>query len=197
MNAYSIALFLHVIGAISLFVGLGVLILANLALRRVRHVEQLRALIGPLTAGRKIGFEHISLIDLLVVAGVLLIGLSALYMVTNAWSFDVPWIRVAIVTTLVIAPLGPFLVNPRLLAIARASEAMSDGPLDVSLMARTHDPVLTSALSLMASTLVGVVFVMTNKPPALESIAAVGIAAFVGIAISAPALERAGDPRAL
>lgn len=187
MNAYSIALFLHVIGAITLFVGLGVLILANLALRRVRRVEQLRVLIGPLTAGRKVGFEHISLIDVLVVAGVLLIGSSAVYMVTNAWSFDVPWIRVAIVSALLIAPLGPAIVNPRLHAIARASDALPDGPLDSSVTARTHDPVLTIALSLMASTLVGIVFLMTNKPPALESVSAVGIAAFAGIATSASA----------
>lgn len=187
MNAYSIALFFHVIGAITLFVGLGVLILANLALRRMRRVEQLRALIGPLTAGRKIGFEHISLIDVLVVAGVLLIGASAVYMVTNAWSFDDAWIRVAIVSTLLIAPLGPALVNPRLHAIGRAIDVLPDGPLDASVTARTHDPLLTIALSVMASTLVGIVFLMTNKPPALESAGAIGIAAFIGIAISASA----------
>lgn len=190
MNTYSIALFFHVIGAITLFVGLGVLILANLALRRARRVEQLRALIGPLTAGRKIAFEHISLIDVLVVTGVLLIGATALYMVTNAWSLDVAWIRVAIVSTLLIAPLGPAMVNPRLHAIARATDAPSDGPLDASVTARTHDPVLTTALSVMASTLVGIVFLMTNKPPALESVGAIGIAAFVGIALSALASVR-------
>jgi hypothetical protein len=196
VNAYSIALFFHVMGAILLFVGLGVLILATIAIRRVRRVEPLRSLIGPLTAGRQIAFEHISLVDLLVVAGVLLIALSALYMVPNAWSFDVPWIRVAIASTLLIAPLGPAVVDPRLHAIARASADLPDGPLDARVIARTHDPALTIALDVMASTLVGVVFLMTNKPPVLESVAAVAVAASVGIAIGVAAVSRARPPGA-
>lgn len=190
MNTYSIALFLHVTGAIALFVGLGTLILSSLALRRARRVEQLRALIVPLTAGRRIGFEHISVVDVLVVAGVLLIGLSALYMVPSAWSFDVGWIRVAIATTLLVAPLGPALVNPRLHAIARAAAAAPDGPLDASLLARTQDPVLGGALYVMASVLLGVVFLMTNKPPALESVAAIGIATLIAIAAGSAGVRR-------
>ena len=190
MNPYTIALFLHVIGAVALFIGLGTLTFANVALRRVRRVEQLRALVEPLTAGRNIGFEHISAIDLVVLTGVVLIGLSAAYMVTSAWSFEVAWIRVAIAGTLLVAPLGPALVNPRLHALARACGPLSDGPLDASLIARTRDPVLTMALAVMISTLVGVVFLMTNKPPALESLAAIAISMFLGLVVGAAGTAR-------
>ncbi len=181
MSPYAVALFAHIVGVILLFVGVGVLVLATIAIRRTRRAEDVRALIVPLTAGRRIGLEHISVVDAVVVAGVLLIALSALYMVPTAWSLEVPWIRVAIAATVIAGLLGPFVVNPRLHRIAHDSRATPDGPLAGPLAQIVRDRVLTMALGAMASTLLGVVFLMTDKPPAFQSVAAVAIAAALGI----------------
>ena len=183
---YALALFVHVVGVLAMFMGLGTLVLSGIAIRRATRVEQVRALIGPLTAGRKIGLEQISLIDVLVISGVLLIAATGVYMAASAWSFEVGWIRTALISFLLIAPVGPLVVNPRLHAIARESVAAPDGPCAPALARRIHDPLLGTALQLMLATLLGIVFLMTNKPAPTESVVAMATAVGLGAASALP-----------
>src|SRR6266542_2659948 len=98
MKVGDVELFLHVLGVISVFVGFGTLLLATTALTRTSRVEQVRAIMAPLVAGRRVGFEHISVIDVIVVAGVLLIASTGFAMARAddyVWS---SWVDVATAT---------------------------------------------------------------------------------------------------
>ena len=179
--SYAVTLFVHLTGVITMFVGVGTLIFAVLAMRRARSVAEVRAIVVPLTIGRRMGFEWISVIDLVVIVGVLLIALSGVSMASQIHTFSAAWVRVATVAFLLIAPLGPFVVNPRLHVIARTAAAPPAAPLDDMLAARTHSVVLAVALTLMAAVLLAIVFLMTNKPSLYWSIAIVAGAAILAV----------------
>jgi hypothetical protein len=174
MSIYTIVLFLHVSGAIGYFVGMGTWLFVLAALRRAQRVEQVRALTN--IAGRLGPFFGIS---------VLLILVTGLYMAITAWGFQTGWIPVALVSLILIAPLGTAFIEPRRRAIARLAQEAPDGPLPQSLEQRIHDPILGTALQTVTILLLGIVFLMTNKPSLIVSLIVMGVALALGLASGA------------
>jgi hypothetical protein len=184
MKVGDIELFLHLFGVISVFVGFGTLLLATIALARTSRVEQVRAIMAPLVAGRRVGLEQISVIDVIVVVGVLLIAATGLAMAradNHLWS---SWVEVATASFLLLAPIGPLVINPRLHAVAEEAERQADGPLPASLRARINDPVLALAMRCSVAVLVGLVFLMTTKPTLAASIVVILAAVVIAAALS-------------
>ena len=161
MTLYSIALFLHIVGALLLFVTLTVEGIALRLLRRAVTTEaaqgsaallRLNRIVGPLSA-----------------LGVLIPGL---YMTATTWGW-VPWIVVGLLSWLAIAVLGA--VNGvRILALER-SQALLTG---------IRNPMFLISWSTRAGTALGVVFLMTVKPGAAAAVLAVLLAAAVGAALA-------------
>lgn len=179
MNLYSLALFVHICGAVAIFAGLGVWVFGVVALRRAQLVEQARLLAALIkTSGN------------LVVGGVVLIGVAGFYMAVTAWSAQATWIIVATISFALLAPGGLLVLDPRVRAIARFAQTAQDGPLPASLAARTRDPLLATGLSVYVSCLVGIIFLMTTKPAASEAILAMAIAVAVGAIVSLPAWRK-------
>ena len=173
MNLYTLALFLHVSGAIGAFVCLGIWLFGLSALRRVRRVEQVRALAW-----------LILLVDPLMVASVLLIGLAGFPMALSAWGLQTSWIIVAFASFVLMAPLGPFVLSARMRAIRKLAGEVSDGVLPDALFKRTHDPILPVTASTVLSMLLGIVFLMTTKPSLLTSMLVMGLALLPGLIAS-------------
>jgi hypothetical protein len=183
VSGYSILLFLHVSGAILIFAGVATLIFGVAAMRLASTVEQLRAIARPILVGRKIGLEHISVVDVFTMAGIILTAATGLYMATT-WGFGRGWVEAAIASFALMAPVGPLVINPRLQAIGRAADSATPGPLDRSLLARTHDPLLSGAVLSLTAWLLGIVFLMTIKPSLAASIIAMVVAFALGLAAS-------------
>jgi len=129
MSRFSVEVFLHVMGAILVFVAYGSLLLTVAAMRRATRSEQLRAVTSTLLASRRIGRERISAIDVVVIAGVVLIAVTGLDMALSLQLIRAPWIDVAIGSFLLLAPIGPLVINPRLHRISDASELEPNGPI--------------------------------------------------------------------
>src|SRR5438093_6625452 len=184
MNIYSIVLFLHVSGAIGYFVGMGTWLFGLSALRRAQRVEQVRTLthlvgqLGPLFG-----------------ISVLLILATGLYMAITAWGLLTGWILVGLISLILIAPLGTAFIEPRRRAIDRLAQEAPDGPLPQSLERSTHDPVLLTALQTVTILLLGIVFLMTNKPSLIGSLIVMAVALVLGLA-SGVLVSRATHPPA-
>ena len=183
MSGYSVLLFLHVSGAILIFSGIATLIFGLAAIRIAATVDQVCAIARPMLVGRKIGLEHISVIDVLTMIGIVLTAATGLYMATN-WGFGRGWVEATIASFALMAPVGPLVINPRLQAIGRAAEAASSGPPDGNLLKLIHDPLLTGALLSLTAWLLGIVFLMTTKPSLAEAAVAMLIALGLGLAAS-------------
>jgi hypothetical protein len=160
MTLYSIALFLHVVGALLLFVTLTV---EGIALRQLRTAVtneaaqtaaamfRLNRIVGPVSA-----------------LGVLVPGL---YMTATTWGW-VGWIVVALVSWVLIAVLGS--VNGiRILALDRSG----------ALLTGIRNPMFLISWLTRVGVALGVVLLMTVKPGAVVAVAAIALAAAAGAAL--------------
>jgi hypothetical protein len=175
MSLYTLALFLHVSGAIGAFISLGIWLFGLAALRRARLVAQVRATVW-----------LIMLASPLMVGSVVLIGLAGFRMALSTWGLATSWIAVSLVSVVLIGPLGAFLLDPRMCTIMDMAREVPDGPLPDALIMRSHDPILVTAATTLASMLLGIVFLMTTKPELVTSMLVMGIALFLGLCVSLP-----------
>jgi hypothetical protein len=160
MTLYSIALFLHIVGALLLFVTLTVEGVALLQLRRAATKEAAAGAAGLLRLNRIVGP--------LSALGVLIPGL---YMSATSWGW-VTWVLVALVSWAVIAVLGA--VNGiRILALER-SQALLTG---------IQNPMFQISWLTRVGIALGVVFLMAVKPGAVAAVLAILIAAAAGAAL--------------
>jgi hypothetical protein len=175
MNLYTLALFLHVSGAIGAFVSLGIWLFGLAALRRAQRVEQVRVIAW-----------LIILASPLMVLSVLLIGLAGFQMALTTWGLQTPWIAVALIGVVLLAPIGPFVLDLRMRTIRTMIGKEADGPLPAALDQRIHDPILGTAAQTQATALLGIVFLMTTKPSLAISILVMSVAFSLGLISGVP-----------
>ena len=175
MNLYPLALFLHVSGAIGTFVCLGIWLFGLSALRRARHVEQVRALAWLIIVASP-----------LMVLSVLLLGLAGFAMALSTWGLSTPWIAVSLVSVVLVGPIGAFVLDLRMRTILTMTRAIADGPLPAALDQRTHDPILFTSTHTLVAILFGIVFLMTTKPSFVISLLVMAAATVLGLILSLP-----------
>ncbi len=175
MSTYTLALFIHLVGAIGAFVSIGTWLLGLAALRRACRVEQVRALAWLIIVASP-----------LMVLSVLLIALAGLDMALSTWGLHTGWIAVAIVSFVLMAPVGPLVLAARMYTVMDLAQAAPDGPLPDELERRTHDPILLVAAQTLTAVLLGIVFLMTTKPALVNSIVVMVVAFFLGVVSGLP-----------
>ena len=184
MTRYSLDVFLHITGAIAVFAGYGSLFLAVVAMRRATRSEQVQAITSTLLATRKVGRERVSAIDVIVIAGVLMIGGTGLDMAIAFHLTQAPWVDVATGGFILLAPIGPLFINPRRHRIADAAAIETSGPISGALRTHSRDPCLSIVMGASIGVLIGVVFLMTTKPDLVMSLVAIAIALLAGLALN-------------
>jgi hypothetical protein len=160
MTIYSIALFLHVVGALLLFVTLAVEGVALRQLRRAATTEAAQGAAALLRLNRIVG--PLSALAVLV---------PGLYMTATSWGL-VAWIVVALVSWVLIAVLGA--VNGiRILALERSQ----------ALLTVIRNPMFLISWMTRVAIALGIVFLMTVKPGAVASALTIALAAAAGAAL--------------
>ena len=175
MSLYSLMLFVHVSSAICLFIGMGIWLFGITAIARASRAEQVRALADLMLMAR-----------LAVPASALLVIGAGLMMALTAWGLQTGWIAVALGSLVIIGPIGTWVIDPKVRAMATLAHAQPDGLLSPKLAERSHDLFLRTALHTMIALLFGIVFLMTTKPAFISAIAAMLIAALLGLASALP-----------
>jgi hypothetical protein len=171
MTTYTLALFVHIVGAIGTFIGVSVWLFAAMALRRAQSVGQVRALTSLIQPS-----------GIVTIVSILLLGVAGFYMAITVWGERATWIIVATISFLLLAPFGAVVIDRRLRALAKAAATALDGPLPESLAARAQDPLVGIGLSVYIGVLLGIVFLMTTKPTLFDSIIVIAIATALGLA---------------
>src|SRR6185437_1956503 len=95
MSLYSLALFAHLVGVLSLFIGMALQWAVIIGLRRAQTVAQVRLWSGLLRP-----------VTILGPLSAVLILLAGGYMMFTTWGLDTPWIVVAIGAMMLMAALG-------------------------------------------------------------------------------------------
>jgi hypothetical protein len=171
MTLYSIALFLHVVGALLLFASLT---LEGIALRQMR-----RAAIPGEAQGARAILRLNRIIGPASLVGVLVPGL---YMMATTWGW-VAWIVVALAAYVLIAVFGA--VNGIRILALESKLAAESVPPSQALGDRLVDPRFVAFWCGRVGIATGVVFLMTVKPGVVVAVLAVVFGAALGVALSA------------
>lgn len=160
MSLYPIALFLHVVGALLLFVTLTV---EGVALRQLR-----RAMTPDVARGAAAMLRLNRIVGPMSALGVLIPGL---YMTATSWGW-VGWIVVALISWLLIAVLGA--VNGVRIAGLERTQL---------LLTEIRKPIFLISWLTRVAMATGVIFLMTVKPGAVGAVLAMLIATAAGAAL--------------
>jgi hypothetical protein len=165
MSLYSIALFLHIVGALLLFATLAVEGVALRLFHRAAATEAARSAAALLRINRTVG-----------PLAALAILIPGMYMTATTWG-GAAWIMVSLVALVVIAVLGA--VNGiRILALERTG----------ALLAGMRNPLFAISWLTRVGIALSVVFLMSVKPGALGAVLAIalgaGVGAGLGVALS-------------
>lgn len=179
---YHVALFIHVTGAITLFIAGSFELVSMIRLRRAETLGQAQE------AGR-IALVHVKLI----LPAVLTVFLAGLYMAIAAWNFATVWIDVALAIFLAHSVVAQAVNAPRAKAIFALLMSAPEGALAPELRRRLGDPILHASVEIMFAQTVGIVFLMTVKPGLIVALISVIVATLTGLI---PTLLRRGQAMA-
>lgn len=177
MDYYSIALFLHVVGALGFFVALGLEWTGLWQIRSATTSEQVRAWMRISKSARRLG-----------IASMLTILVSGFYMMATVWG-GVAWIIVTLGALVLVIVLSVALTGPRMAAIGRAL-ATEKGPVSKTFHSLANHPLLWISIQTRVAIALGIVFLKTVKPDLGGSLLTIGVAIVLGLASALPMPRR-------
>ena len=177
MNNYSIALFLHIVGALGFFIALGLEWTGLSQIRSATTLEQVRGWMGILKNVRKFGF--VSMLTTVV---------TGLYMLVAYWG-GVAWIYVTLGSLVLVIAFAQVLTAPRMVAIGQAV-AKEKGFLSQSFYNLANHPILWLSIQTRVAILLGMIFLKIAKPALGGSLLTIGVAIVLGLASGLPVARR-------
>lgn len=175
---YQLALFLHILGAFGL---IATMTLESVGLRGLRQAETADAARASLKA--------MQFVPPLGGGSGALILVTGLFMMATSWGIR-GWILVGITGLVLNALAGAIVTRSRMMIVGPAAGRAS-GVLTPDLRATLRDPLLLASLRLRLGMVLGILFIMTVKPPVLPSIVVVGAAGLLGLLTVQLSLRRA------
>jgi hypothetical protein len=179
MSYYSIALFLHIVGALGFFVALGLEWTGLWQLRSATTSEQDRAWMRIAKNARRFGL--VSILTTLI---------SGSYLMATVWDM-VAWINVSLGALVLGVVLTFALIGPRMAAIERALTT-EYRPVSYTFQNLVNHPLLWISIQTRVAIALGIVFLMTAKPAIGGSLLTIGVAIVLGLvsALRMPRRER-------
>jgi uncharacterized membrane protein len=174
MDTYHVMLYIHLL---SLLVGFSAGMIETVCLFRLRAADTLEAAApwGQLAGEIEKAFP------------VAILGLFATgaYMTSDVWTWGTSWIVMSIVGLALLSVQGPLVAGRRGHAVKAALMANGPGPLGPEAQRMTRDRALWTAAMTNEATVLGVIWLMVEKPDWGGAVATLVIAYAVGLVIAA------------
>ena len=151
MKPYTVALFVHLVGVVGLFVGYGLEWTSSSLLRRAKTADQARDWLG---------LYRLSLP--LSGPGLLVLILSGSYLASMSGAMRQGWISASLLGILFALGIGFVFILPRTRAL-RLALGESVGLLSAPIRALLQDPVLLTLVRVRLLLALGIVYLMTVK----------------------------------
>lgn len=170
---YNVVLFLHILGAVIMFMAISILALSMLSLLHAKETGDVKRWSGLAVKT-----------DALFPLSTLIIIVPALYLVFSTWGWGIAWINVSLAALLGTSFLGPVINLRRLKGILAAAEAETDSVPSSDLVRKVRDPVLWNSVSIMSMLVFGILFLMAVKLPLVGSLITMAIALVAGLVLA-------------
>ena len=177
MNSFSIALFLHIVGALGVSVALGLEWLGLSQIRKSTVADEVRAILRVVTSTTRVGF--VSMLSTVI---------TGIYMVLAGVGW-VPWILVVIGTLILAMVIARALTAPRMAAIGRAL-ATEKGSVSQGFHNLLNDPILSVSVQTRVAIVLGIIFLKIATPGLVGSLLTIGSAIVLGLVSALPGLRR-------
>jgi hypothetical protein len=178
VTVFSVVLFLHLLGAVSLFIAYGIEWTASSLFRNASGTEQVRSWlrvfrVSPPLSGIGLG----------------VVLLSGGYLASLSGAMKQGWIPATLIAIFIALVLGFALILPRMKRI-RAALPSGNDPVSAQLRERLSDPVLLTAIRVRVMVVTGIVYLMAAKISLVPSFVALSIAMVLGLIFSIPTWSR-------
>jgi hypothetical protein len=172
VSVCSVVLFLHLLGAVSLFIAYGIEWTASSLFRNASSSEQVRSWlrvfkVSPPLSGVGLG----------------VVLLSGGYLASLSGAMKQGWIPATLIAIFVALALGFALILPRMKRI-RAALPSGNDPVSAQLRQCLSDPVLLTAIRVRVMVVTGIVYLMAAKIALIPSLVALSIAIALGLIFS-------------
>lgn len=170
MSFYLLVLFLHILGAAGLFLGLGI---EGITLKFLNHAATTEQLLSwqPSIKFLRITFS----------LSTVLLLLPGIYMVIDVWNWT-GWVIIGLIILIVLSGMGS--ITGKKIGEVMKSLSNSDGSLSNEIKQRLSAPFLIKAFKVKILIVAGTIFIMTLKTDWIGSIASIVIAFLIGLLIS-------------
>ena len=173
MSNYSIAVFLHIVGALGFFVVLGMEWIGLAQVRRAKLPDEARAILGMVKSADRLGFISM---PITIITGI--------YMLVTVWGW-VPWIIVVLGALVLEIVLFVVLAKPRMATIEQALAAETEF-VSQTFHDLVNDPILWISIRTRVAIILGIVFLKIATPDLRGSLLTIGIAIVLGLASAVP-----------
>lgn len=179
---YNTVLFLHILGAIIMFVAVGITLTAMISMLHSKKVEAIYN-------WSKLAVK----LDGLLPFSVIIILLPGVYLVITVWGWGTAWINTSLIALVVMTFIGP-IINlrrlKRILNIATNAHVANMNAPTSELVNKIRDRVLWNSVLIMTMLAIAIVFLMTVKLELLGSLITMAIAIVLGFIVTKLLLSR-------
>ena len=177
MNIFSIALFLHIVGALGLSVALGLEWIGLSQACKSTASEEIRAILRVVQSTTRFGFISMSST---VITGI--------YMLLAAVGLTA-WLLIVTGALVLVIVLTRALTAPRMAVIGQTL-AMEKGPVSQTFQNLLKDPILWISIQTRVALVLGIIFLKIAKPDLVGSLLTIGVAIVLGVASALPMSRR-------
>ncbi|MGG3466895.1 hypothetical protein ABES02_05055 [Neobacillus pocheonensis] len=176
---YNVILFLHILGAVLMFVAVGITLLAMLSMLFSTKTEGIR------------NWSALAVkLDGLLPFSVILILFPGLYLVFSTWGWGNSWINLSLTAIIIMTFMGPIINLRRLKSILNAANAETNNVPSVLLLEKVRNGVLWNSVLIMTMMTFAILFVMTVKLSMIGSLVTFVLAIILGLIASKILLGR-------
>ncbi|MGK7379335.1 hypothetical protein ACSFXN_16000 [Planococcus sp. 1R117A] len=170
---YNIVLFFHILGAVLIFMAIGLLFTAMISMLHAKDVKGIRQ------------WSSLAIkLDILFPISTILTLASAFYLVFSAWGWGYAWINVSVAALIGNSILGILFNLMRLKGIGEAANRETENVPSSALLNKVRDRILWTAISIMTLVTIGILFLMVMKLETAGSLMAMGIAVAAGFLLA-------------
>jgi uncharacterized membrane protein YhaH (DUF805 family) len=144
---YALALLVHILGAIALFVAVSLIVVAFVRMRQASTLEQVREWAEVANVAGK---SEIFL--------ALIILAPALYMVSLAWGLTTPWVMASLIIFVVLSIMGATLNGRTIERVVALTRAAEPGPVPDKVHTQLLAPSLWLAEAIRLALLLGILY---------------------------------------
>jgi uncharacterized membrane protein len=177
MNYYLIAKFIHIVGALGMFVTLGVEWLSLWNMRHAVSNTQIGEWLRITRGVQRLGGPSMAA---LLVSGIYMMAVARMHM---------SWLVVSFIALILLGVLGAVLAGRHMKSIRQSMDRESES-ISPLLSQALHQPILWIVMQTRVAVTLGVVFLMTAKPDLSGSLLTMGIAVILGVASALLTLRR-------